>query len=606
MKKLKLLTITMFIFFFGILNVDAMTLKPSGATSGKRGEQIIVYVTLNKSSEEKNISAVEGKFLFDSDVLTIVSTESLMGSSWTELSGINNNGTFSYANFTYNALITSTSKNIVKIVFKISDNASYGNTTISVSNTDATDEVGGAVSISGGSHTVKVLSDINTLTGLSVSGATFAFDENTTTYDLELNSESVNIEATKKDSGSTVSGDTGNKTLKYGLNTFKITVKSESGSEKTYTVNITRPDTRNKDNSLSSLKLSEGNIKFNKDTTTYNVKVKSNIEKIKVDAILTDEKASFVSGYGSREVKLNLGKNVIEVRVKAENESVKTYKINITREDNRSDNNYLSDLTLDNGKISFDKKQFEYKVTVLYEVEKVEVTAKTEHENATYKVEMPEKLEVGENTIIVKVTAENGSIKEYKIIVERKEESEELSNNNSLSSLTILGYEINFKNNVYEYNLKINDEEKLTINYQQEDESSEVVIKGNENLQNGSVISINVTSELGVTAVYKINIEKEGNGNLILYIAIGAGVLLILTVIIIISSNKNNRSRSIARDNFDNMAVKQNTMDTQSITASNGMQNVQNIQNMIYTVNPNMKNTQTTENVENNQNNNFF
>ena len=35
MKKIKLLLITLFIFLFGIVNANAMTLKPTGATSGK-------------------------------------------------------------------------------------------------------------------------------------------------------------------------------------------------------------------------------------------------------------------------------------------------------------------------------------------------------------------------------------------------------------------------------------------------------------------------------------------------------------------------------------------------------------------------------------------
>lgn len=604
MKRLKLLTITLFIFLFGINNVNAMTLKPSGAASGKRGDEVTLYVTLEKSTSEKNISAVDGILSYDSNVLELVSSSNLM-TGWTQFAGISNGSSFGYGNLSFDNLITSTKQNLVKVVFKINSNASYGNTTVTISNPSATDEVGDSVSVAGGSHNVKVLSDVNTLSNIIISNSIINFSENSTTYNLEIDSASTEISVSKKDSNSVVTGDVGTKTLKYGLNTFKITVTSESGKSMVYTLNITRPDNRSNVNTLSSLKLSEGNIKFNKDTTSYNVTVKSDVDKIKVDATLTDDKSNFVSGYGPRMVDLKVGKNIIEVRVKAENESVKIYKINVTREDDRSNNNYLSGLTLSSGTISFDKEILEYETTVLYEVEKIDLEIETEDSKATYEVSGNKELVVGENIVTIKVTAENESTKEYKIKVIRKEESETLSNNSNLTSLIIEGYQISFSKSQYEYSLKINDETTLNIKYELEDAGSVVTIHGNENLENGSLVRVKVTAEDGSETEYKIRIEKEEN-SMLMYIIIGGVILLIIVIIVIIilTKKRNKPSNELfdsnSINNINDIPVNQNIQNMQYQAYQNSI-GIQNSQNMNGIQSP-QQNVQNISGIQNNQN----
>ena len=557
MKKKLMIFVTLFIFLFGINNVNAMTLKPSGASSGKRGEEITLYITLSRSANEKTISAVDGVLSYDSNVLELVSSSNLM-TGWTQFAGISNGSSFGYGNLTFDKLITSTSQNIAKMVFRINSGANYGNTTISVSNPSATDEVGDSVSVSGGSHNVKILSDINTLSNLTISNGTINFSENTTEYNLTIDSNNTNISATKKDSSSSISGDTGNKSLNYGVNTFKITVTSESGKSKVYTINITRPDNRSKTNTLSSLKLSNGKIDFNKNTTSYNVTVENNVSSIKVEASLTDNKASFVSGYEPRTVNLNVGNNSIEIKVRAENEEVKTYTINVTRKDvdkpvnnnptnndpvkeetKKSNNTNLSELKLSEGTLVFDKEKTEYRVTVSYDIEKMEVTAKTEDEKAKFEITGNEELKVGENTITIKVTAEDNSEKEYKIIVIRKEENANLSSNSKLRSLTIKDYNINFSSSIYDYTIKIGNEDRLNIIYTTADSKSDVTITGNENLENGSIIKVTVVAEDGTTTTYKINVEKDNAKNIVI-ISVMAFLLVALVVlsVILIKSRK--------------------------------------------------------------------
>ena len=428
---------------------------------------------------------------------------------------------------------------------------------------------------------VRIASTINTLTGITVTDGTLNFDENTTMYELESNSDKVTINATKKDESSKVSGATGEQTLKYGLNVFKITVTSESGSTKDYTLNITRPDNRSKVNTLKSLKVSEGSIKFKENSLSYDINVANEVTSITIDAELKDEKSSFVEGYGPRTVELKEGKNAIQIKVKAENETVKTYTVNVTRKSNKSDNNYLSELKLSEGNIVFDKDEQEYKISVLYEVTKIDVEVKTEDEKATYEIDNPEELVVGENTITIKVKAETGNVREYKVIVVRKEEDQKLSNNNKLNNLIVEGYSINFNTNVYEYTLKIKDENSLEIEYVLDDDTSNVTIEGNENLKNGSVIRITVTAENGDTVVYKITVEKDLDLGFLVYIGIGIVVLLVIVVIVIIISKKK-------KNNSNNISNEENE------TGLNYVQDIplkqENISNLTYTNTPNNNN----------------
>ena len=158
-------------------------------------------------------------------------------------------------------------------------------------------------------------------------------------------------------------------------------------------------------------------------------------------------------------------------------EEVKTYTINVTRkyvdkpanneptnntppaeEVKKSNNNYLSELKLSNGTLVFDNEKTEYKVTVAYNIEKMEVTTKTEDGKAKFEITGNEELKVGENTITIKVTAEDGSEREYKIEVIRKEQNANLSSNSKLKSLTIKDYNINFSSSVYDYTIKIGNE----------------------------------------------------------------------------------------------------------------------------------------------------
>lgn len=100
-------------------------------------------------------------------------------------------------------------------------------------------------------------------------------------------------------------------------------------------------------------------------------------------------------------------------------------------------------------------------------------------------------------------------------------------------NITIEGYNLNFNPDVTNYNLTIGDESELTINTNVSKEK--VTTKGNQNLKNGSIITITVTDEEKVT--YIINIKKKQNYT-IYFIAVISVLLLLNLIRIIVKSKK--------------------------------------------------------------------
>ena len=290
----------------------------------------------------------------------------------------------------------------------------------------------------------------NYLSSLVVSNTNISFNRDTLVYNLSTTSDNVQISATKDDNKTSVTG-TGRFNLNYGTNTYRVNVTAENGSTRTYTININREDTRSSNNNLKSLTLSKGNLNFNKSTTTYNVDVDKDTTSVKIEASLEDVKASFENGFGPRTINLNPGNNTIYIKVRNEIGNVKTYTININREDGKSSDSTLKEIKLSEGKIDFKTDVLEYKVNVEYDVNTFKIDALPTDGKSKVNITGDEKLKVGENTFTITVEAENGKITTYIVKVTRKEEGYKLSTNNYIKSLTIKNHSIDFDKKTYKY-----------------------------------------------------------------------------------------------------------------------------------------------------------
>lgn len=532
-KKLFILTLFMMIVMPVYANAASISVSLSCPSTAKASATISCTVTAKASGSD--LKGLQANIKVSNGTYSSFS----VASGWTAYS--NSASGFSVGR------TSGTTSSVTVGTIKLKMPAS-GSLAVSLSSVSGSDSSYNTLSGNAPSSSVRVQSTINTLSSLKLSTGTLSpsFNANTTSYNATIAASSVIISATATDSKAKISG-TGTKTLNYGTNTFNIVVSSESSSTKTYTIKITRPDGRSNNNNLKTLTTNQGTISFNKNTTNYNINVDSNITSIQIGATLEDTKASFVSGYGPRTVNLNYGTNKIEIKVKAENTSVKTYTINVTRKDNRSNNNYLKELTISNGKITFNKYTTEYATSVYYAVTKLDVTAVAEDSKATVVVNSPN-LNVGNNEVTIVVKAENGSTKTYKIIVTRLDAHVKMSDNNNISELKILGHEIGFRSDKLEYDLTINEEYALVFEVALEDTNASYVIEGNEDLKDGSVIKVITNSESGEVKEYKFNIIKEivndnddnsSNNNIIICACFGIiGFILGIVIALIITKSK--------------------------------------------------------------------
>lgn len=363
----------------------------------------------------------------------------------------------------------------------------------------------------------------NNLSSLFVTNTNIVFDKNTTVYNLTTTASSTYISASRETTTATITGDTGKHDLKVGKNQFIIRVIAENGSKKTYTINITREESKSNNNYLKSLTLSNGSINFKKTTTEYNINVAKDIDKITIGATLEDSKSSFENGFGPRTINLSLGNNTVYIRVRSESGQVRTYTLNINRDDGRDSDSSLKNIKLSNGKLTFDKNTLEYKVTVEYKIDKMIIEATPNSDKAKVNITGNEELSVGDNIFKINVEAENGKVTIYTINIVRKEQGEKISNNNSIKSITIKNHSIDFKSNVYKYTVKANEKE-LDLTITLDDENATYKIFGNENLKNGSEIKIKVTAENGEEKTYTLVIKKSNLGLII-------GIICIIALI---------------------------------------------------------------------------
>lgn len=389
---------------------------------------------------------------------------------------------------------------------------SSGNATVSISNIILLDKNNDEHSVNNVSKTIKIADGNNYLSSITLSEGTIDFDKSKTTYEIKnINSSTIEIKATSESSYAKLSGDIGKKNLKLGLNTFKITVTSESGVNRIYTLKIYRNDNRDKTNTLSSLEVENNKItpEFNKNTINYTLTVKKDVTSVKINATLESDKSSFNKGYGPRTVNLNYGLNSVLIKVTSESGATKTYTIKITREDDRSSNNYLKSLNVSSGDFKFNKKTLNYSFSVQNEITSLNVIATAEDSKSTVSGAKTYNLKEGLNKINITVTAENKQTRTYTLQVTRIVKNISKEVNNKLGSLEITNYQINFDPETTIYNLTIENEKSLDIVPKVQDSTSSVVINGNENLKDGSVIKLVVTAVDGSTKEYIINISKN-------------------------------------------------------------------------------------------------
>ena len=175
----------------------------------------------------------------------------------------------------------------------------------------------------------------------------------------------------------------------------------------------------------------------------------------------------------------------------------------------KNSNNNLSNLSIDGYDIDFASNKTSYQLTVEYEVNQINIKASTADSTARVSGTGTKDLNLYTNTFNIVVTAENGSRKTYTIEVIRKDidgNIKELATDNTLSSITITDYNINFNPEILEYTILLNEAVIPEVNVLATDANATVTVNNPESIKTGNnVIEISVIAENGAEQIYKIN-----------------------------------------------------------------------------------------------------
>ncbi len=173
--------------------------------------------------------------------------------------------------------------------------------------------------------------------------------------------------------------------------------------------------------------------------------------------------------------------------------------------------------------IIVDNNQIDVNDIMTYQTSKSTVDIKVElnDSKATYKIDKST-LVIGDNTVNITVTAENGNSKNYVLNVTRKD----LSKNTNVK-IYVDNKEITFENDTAEINVPtsmIN----LNYKYELEDVNANLFVNGDKNLKDGkNSVIFEVTAEDGTKKVYTLIVNKtdETNGSVIIDNVITVGIV---------------------------------------------------------------------------------
>lgn len=375
------------------------------------------------------------------------------------------------------------------------------------------------------------------------------------------------------------------------------------------------PPTQSSNNNLSGLTTSTGTLSptFSPGVTGYSMTVDHGVSSISLSPQLADSKAKILSGGGSHS--LTEGTNTIEVVVEAENGSRKTYTIVVTRSakndgngnndnqngdtngnqngdsdnngdssgngsndggsgsgsglgeggssqsgsnnqnQNQSSNNFVINIQgMGQMDKEFSPNIYYYKTYVGLEVDELNPLVFLEDSKAHYVILGSSNLQVGNNTVKLVVTAENGEAKEYIFDVIKSEQQ----NTATLASLIVGGYAINpgFRPDINYYSLRVPAEvSTLAVSAAPQHGGAMINIIGNNKLSYG-VNYIKVTVDSGyMQNTYMVEVIREASNqsNMIMWIIMI--VVLILSWILLLLSflkNKINKVKEEERRKYQN------------------------------------------------------
>ena len=249
------------------------------------------------------------------------------------------------------------------------------------------------------------------------------FSKETIYYELDVSSEieKVDLYAVLEDTNAIIEIDgelnatSKEMNLNYGDNKAYVSVTSQTGAKRTYTVNVIRA--QNSEYYLLTLTIDKGtwDKAFDTETKEYTIDVLNEDEKITFTG--TYSKGAYASGLG--EVAVNVGETSHAIVITSASGLTNTYNFTINRPAKNNAN--IESITSNRGDLTLEDNV--YKISVADSASSIKFIVTTEDSTATVNMDEYYRLDYGDNEIEIEVVAEDKETKKtYKINVYRKKD----------------------------------------------------------------------------------------------------------------------------------------------------------------------------------------
>lgn len=226
-------------------------------------------------------------------------------------------------------------------------------------------------------------------------------------------------------------GDTSVNISSLELNNYENNYPLDSNSNLVSQIKINKSN----DADLEYLNIKEANIDFDYDKTEYDVEIGTEIEKLTIDYLTKGIGASayFVNPQDNKDYVVGETKTLI-IKVVAEDGTIKEYKINVTKK--LSTNSTLNNIEVSGYNLEFNSNQYEYLLKVDSSVNSLSIIPYLNDSKATYTIIGNENFQIGLNTIIIKVVAEDGTSSEYVIKVYKEDANSNKTTSENINNET--------------------------------------------------------------------------------------------------------------------------------------------------------------------------
>lgn len=226
----------------------------------------------------------------------------------------------------------------------------------------------------------------------------FNFNKNEKKFNIKVDSkvDKLKIVAETTDANAKFDKKYGPREVKinYGDNKYELKVYAENFTFTVYTLVINRPDERDSDNTLKSLKINGKEVNIDKDTTKYEISLTNEELKTEIEAIANSSKAKV----DYKDIDLLNGNNDVLIKVVAENGKEREYHINIIKSEKNEKTIIFEKMEIVGYEIDFSKEKSSYDLKIDNNTKNLDI--KVYPNNVTLDVSNNEELKKGSKVLI--------------------------------------------------------------------------------------------------------------------------------------------------------------------------------------------------------------